>query len=182
MNNNYLGMGFLNPQVAYADEDDDKITPDLKKELEEKLSAYHDPYAKEEELKMPDEKEAVIENVDYLYKDQATHFTKPFFTISNNPANDYYYLDPVNGPHTSTVIYMHGLGEYSEPYTAYFKEQEFFGLTPPTTRIVLPCAKTTEVTVYNKAELYSWFDIYKKPKTMRTQEDCMKAHNTEEFK
>lgn len=62
---------------------------------------------------------------------------------------------PAATNHTSTVIFLHGLGDTGNGWAAAMSE-----IKPPHTKVILPTAPTIPVTINAGAKMPSWFDLH----------------------
>lgn len=68
----------------------------------------------------------------------------------------YITIDPV-GPHTSTFVILHGLGDTGNGWVSFAKsvQRQFPGM-----KFVLPHAPVIPITAFNNQKVPSWFNIY----------------------
>lgn len=78
-------------------------------------------------------------------------------------------IEPLQGPASSAVIFMHGLGDTSEGWQEVVADALRGAL--PGARFILPTAATQPVTVNGGAAMPSWYDI-KSLSRSRALEDC----------
>lgn len=64
---------------------------------------------------------------------------------------------PQTGPHTQTIIWLHGLGDSAHGFKELFTDGDIS--VPPGTKIILPTAPNRKVTLLDGKEEFSWFDI-----------------------
>ena len=78
---------------------------------------------------------------------------------TTDPKTKYIYLDPLEGPHQYTMIFLHGLGDSAEGFEDVFNKKNR-PPCPKNCRIVLPTAPHAPVTCNGGAYCTSWFDIF----------------------
>jgi phospholipase/carboxylesterase len=71
---------------------------------------------------------------------------------------DHLYLEP-KGEHTSTLLWLHGLGDTSQGFLDIFMDGDQFKTVNETTKVVLLQAPTRAVTLNNGMKMPSWYDI-----------------------
>lgn len=68
----------------------------------------------------------------------------------------YITIDPI-GPHTSTFVILHGLGDTGNGWVSFAKlvQRQFPGM-----KFILPHAPVISITAFNNQKVPSWFNIY----------------------
>ena len=74
-----------------------------------------------------------------------------------NRVNQDIYLTPKTEPHTSTLVFMHGLGDSAQGWVDLFLEE--VNPCPSSTKIVLLTAPSVPVTANQGYVMPSWYDI-----------------------
>ena len=74
--------------------------------------------------------------------------------------DNYIYLDPLEGKHQFTIIFLSGLGGCCDNFLSAFGTEEKFGTTLKNCRIVLPTAPVKKVSFYNK-KMACWYNMCK---------------------
>ena len=64
---------------------------------------------------------------------------------------------PKNHEHTSTVIWLHGLGDSAHGFKDLFQDGDIS--VPPGTKVIIPTAPEQSVKILDDKEEFSWFDI-----------------------
>lgn len=77
-------------------------------------------------------------------------------------------IAPLRGPASSSVIFLHGLGDTSEGWATQIRHDLAQKL--PSTRFVLPTAKRQPVTVNGGMPMPSWYDIVSLSRSRATEE------------
>eukprot|EP00696_Hemimastix_kukwesjijk_P007617 gnl/Hemi2/19663_TR6528_c0_g1_i1.p1 gnl/Hemi2/19663_TR6528_c0_g1~~gnl/Hemi2/19663_TR6528_c0_g1_i1.p1 ORF type:complete len:267 (-),score=31.41 gnl/Hemi2/19663_TR6528_c0_g1_i1:210-968(-) len=91
----------------------------------------------------------------------STHQTRAF-AVEANSGLDINEFDPKEEKHTSTLIFLHGLGDDSRSCWP------LVNLAPKHTRVVFPNAPMRPVTINNDKEMQAWYDMY----TITRPRDC----------
>eukprot|EP00123_Amoebidium_parasiticum_P022367 comp86186_c0_seq1/m.48461 comp86186_c0_seq1/g.48461 ORF comp86186_c0_seq1/g.48461 comp86186_c0_seq1/m.48461 type:complete len:266 (-) comp86186_c0_seq1:64-861(-) len=63
---------------------------------------------------------------------------------------------PSRGPHTATVIWLHGLGDFG---IGWYEPMEEMGISLPGIKFVLPTAPRRPVSINNGLMMTAWYDI-----------------------
>lgn len=82
----------------------------------------------------------------------------PHYDIKYNPADRSITLNP-HGPHKSSLIWLHGLGDSAHGFADVFLNEDYVW-TPPHVKVILLTAPERAVTLNNGMRMNSWYDIY----------------------
>ena len=85
------------------------------------------------------------------------NFFYPNTYLQETKENDDIILSPKDTEPTSTLIFLHGLGDTGDGYIGTFNSSE--KPIPDNMKVILPTAPLSSVTLFNDQEVRSWFNI-----------------------
>jgi len=88
------------------------------------------------------------------------------------------YMVP-KGPHTETLVYLHGLGGTGKNTMDHLFNNDNLMFARPTTKIVLLTAPVRPVTYHGGQQMHAWFNIF--TNKIQTEADFPVAFNMTEF-
>lgn len=101
-----------------------------------------------------------------------------YWDITTDPTNGYIYMNPKNGKHEQTVIFLHGYeGNATNFYETFAKDME----APANTRIILPQAPFRWNPIWGGDYARSWWTLIKQVKSIKDEEDYRPFFNQTEI-
>ena len=77
--------------------------------------------------------------------------------LSENKSNGYIFLTPPPSvPHTTSLIFLHGLGDSAQGFVDVFTQLK---IAPLSCKVILPTAPVQPVTVNMGMKMPSWYDF-----------------------